>query len=327
MTTLAPARDLTQSYDRILELATGQAALQVNRSVRQLTPQTFGANWSAISTEVTQTITASQQAAVTASTWYLTETVRTTTAFSPEIPDATDLVGATGSGMSVSRYVSRTPEIVAVRIANGMETDLAIGMAQRSLTGLAATEAYRVARAAIAQVTTTDANYVGWQRIPEVGACSFCLTLASRGSAYTSRASAEQTSKALRYHRRCRCRAEPVTSLRAAAVNAQASQAYSTLERPVFYRSGARSGRRAAGLGDVARQRATSDFYKRAPLYQPGARTPERLANVQLQIGQLEDRLTAMAGRQAAGDASIAPAMKWSSARLRDLRAELASLT
>lgn len=308
METLTPARDLTQAYDRALQLATGQAALTVTRKVRDLGPETFAATWAVIAGDIAETITKGQQAAVAASSWYLAETVRTTTAFAPEIATVAGLVGVAGNGMSVARYVARTPDIVAVRVANGMKTDVAIGMAQRSLTALAATEPYRVARAAVAQTATTDTNFVGWRRVPETGACSFCLMLASRGAAYTSKATAEQSSKALRYHRNCRCRSEPVTSVRAAAANAAANEEY-------------------AGRGASPRQRASQDFYQRAPLYRPGARTPERLANVQLQMQQLEDRIADMTARRATGDTSVAPALKWSTDRLAELRAELAQLT
>lgn len=327
MAMLAPARDLTAAYDRALQLATGQAARRVTRRMRELTARSFATDWPSIAPDVVQAVTTAQRAAAEASAWYLAETVRTTTAFSPEIAPVSALVGLTGSGMTVARYVARTPDVVAVRVANGMETDLALGMAQRTLTALTATEPYRVARAAVAQTAIEDRNFAAWQRIPEAGACSFCLTLASRGGAYTSKASAEQTSKALKYHRACKCRAEAVTTERLAAVNAEALQAYGDLERPIFYRTGTRSAGRGLGPTSVARQRASQAFYRDAPLYRPGARTPERLANVQLQISQIQDRTTAMAARQAAGDASVAPAIEWNTKRLAELRAELASLT
>lgn len=327
MATLTPARDLTAAYTRTLELATGQAAQRVNRRTQGLTAETFAATWPAIATDLVQAVTAAQQAAVNASAWYLAETVRTTTAFAPEIAPVSALVGLTGGGMTVARYVARTPEVVAVRIANGMDSDLAVDMAKRTLAGLATTEPHRTARLAIAQTATTDTNFVGWQRIPEPGACSFCRTLASRGSAYTSKATAEQTSKALKYHNRCRCTAQAVTSLEAAAANAEATQAYADLERPTFYRTGTRSNGRAASPGAPARQRASADFYRNAPLYRAGARTPERLANVRLQIGQLEDRIASMTAARAAGDASVRPALQWSSDRLAELRRELQQLT
>jgi hypothetical protein len=325
MATLAPPRDLTEAYDRSLQLATGQSALRVQRATRGFTAETFAAAWTVAASEVVDAITIGQQAAVAASSWYLAETVRTTTAFAPEIATASNLIGVTGNGMSLARYVARTPDVIAVRVANGMDTDLAVGMAQRALTNLATTEPYRVARAAVAQTAVEDASFVGWRRVPEAGACSFCLTLASRGAAYTSRETAGQTSKALRYHRSCRCRAEAVTSERAAAEAAATTQAYADLERPIFYRTGARSAGRPSTPDSRTRQRARSDFYERAPLYKPGARTPERLANVQLQIDQLEERIQAMTARRAAGDVSSAPALEWSRARLRELRAELAT--
>lgn len=326
MVTLAPARELTDTYERALQLATGQAALRTSRLTRGLTARTIAGDWPILAPALVDAVTAAQHAAVEASAWYLAETVRTTTAFSPEIAPVTALVGLTGSGMPVARYVARTPDVVAVRVANGMDTDLAVSMAQRTLTALATTEPYRVARAAVAETAVEDRNFAGWQRVPEPGACSFCLTLASRGSAYTSKASAEQTSKALKYHRACRCRAEAVTSERLASVNAEAVAAYGDLERPVFYRTGTRSADRGLRPTDVARQRASSDFYATAPRYKPGARTPERLANVRLQIAQIEQRVATMTARQAAGDASVSPPLKWSRKRLAELQTELAQL-
>lgn len=327
MATLAPSRDLTDAYDRALQLATGQAALRVTRLTRELTAQTFAGDWPILAPALADAVTAAQRAAAEASAWYLAETVRTTTAFSPEIAPVSALVGLTGGGMTVGRYIARTPDVVAVRVANGMDTDLAVGMAQRALSSLATTEPYRVARAAVAQTAIEDRNFAGWQRIPEAGACSFCLTLASRGGSYTSKASAEQTSKALRYHRNCRCRAEAVTTERLASVNAEAVAAYGDLERPVFYRTGTRSAGRGLRPADVARQRASRDFYTTAPRYKPGARTPERLASVRLQIDQIEQRLSTMKARQAAGDASTGPALEWSRKQLAELRAELAQFT
>jgi hypothetical protein len=257
----------------------------------------------------------------------MAETIRTTTAFAPEIAPLNDLAGTTGSGMSVDRYVARTPDVVAVRTSNGMALEEAIAMSMRAITSLAVTEPFRVARAAVAQTATNNANFVGWRRVAEAGACGFCRTLASRGAAYKSRETASQTSRALSFHKNCRCRAEPVTSVQAAATQAAIDLAYADLQRPIFYRTGTRSARVTNSAPGVARQRVSSDFYRRAPLYRPGARTPERLANVQLQISQIEDRITDLNARSAAGDVSTAPALKWSAARLRELQSELNSLT
>lgn len=50
-----------------------------------------------------------------------------------------------------------------------------------------------------------DRRAKGWARIPEPGACSFCLMLSTRGAVYRSEASASFES-----HDNCRCHVEPV---------------------------------------------------------------------------------------------------------------------
>lgn len=327
MATQAPPADLTTAYERTLELATGQSALAVRRQLRLLETDAFASSWSLIAPQVAQSVRAGQESALIASAWYMAETIRTTTAFAPEIAPMNDLAGTTGSGMSVDRYVARTPDVVAVRTSNGMALEEAIAMSIRAITSLAVTEPFRIARAAVAQTATNNANFVGWRRVAEAGACAFCRTLASRGAAYKTKETASQTSRALSFHKNCRCRAEPVTSMQAAATQAAIDLAYADLQRPIFYRTGTRSARVTNSAPGAARQRVSADFYRRAPLYRPGARTPERLANVQLQIGQIEDRISDLTARSAAGDVSTAPALKWSTARLRELRSELSSLT
>lgn len=50
-----------------------------------------------------------------------------------------------------------------------------------------------------------DRKAKGWARIPEPGACSFCLMLATRGAVYRSEQSAD-----FKTHDHCRCHVEPV---------------------------------------------------------------------------------------------------------------------
>jgi hypothetical protein len=50
-----------------------------------------------------------------------------------------------------------------------------------------------------------DRKAKGWARVPEPGACSFCLMLATRGAVYRDAAMAEFKS-----HDNCRCHIEPV---------------------------------------------------------------------------------------------------------------------
>lgn len=50
-----------------------------------------------------------------------------------------------------------------------------------------------------------DRKARGWARVPEPGACSFCLMLATRGAVYRDEAKAD-----FRSHDNCRCHVEPV---------------------------------------------------------------------------------------------------------------------
>lgn len=72
----------------------------------------------------------------------------------------------------------------------------------------------------------SDRRAKGWARIPEPGACSFCLMLATRGAVYRSEATADFKS-----HDNCRCHVEPVFTAyepSAAVRQAQALWASST---------------------------------------------------------------------------------------------------
>lgn len=58
-------------------------------------------------------------------------------------------------------------------------------------------------REAVLTAVHSDPQAKGWARIPNVGACSFCLMLASRGAVYKSESSAE-----FQAHDHCECTAE-----------------------------------------------------------------------------------------------------------------------
>ena len=71
-----------------------------------------------------------------------------------------------------------------------------------------------------------DPKAKGWARVPEPGACSFCLMLATRGAVYRSESMADFKS-----HDNCRCHVEPVFTAyepSAAVRQAQALWASST---------------------------------------------------------------------------------------------------
>jgi hypothetical protein len=58
-------------------------------------------------------------------------------------------------------------------------------------------------RDTIVQAVHADPAATGWARIPEMGACSFCLMLATRGAVYG------EESKDFRSHNHCACHADP----------------------------------------------------------------------------------------------------------------------
>ena len=60
-------------------------------------------------------------------------------------------------------------------------------------------------RTAILDAVAADKVATGWARVPEAGACSFCLLLATRGAVYKSEASS-----AFDAHNGCHCHIEPL---------------------------------------------------------------------------------------------------------------------
>jgi hypothetical protein len=58
-------------------------------------------------------------------------------------------------------------------------------------------------RDTIVQAVHADPAATGWARIPEPGACSFCLMLATRGAVYGA------ASKDFKSHNHCECHADP----------------------------------------------------------------------------------------------------------------------
>lgn len=307
-----PPTDLTTAYETALAASAGRATLQVTRSMRGLSSRDMASAWPEIATAITAAVTLSQRAAQDLSHWYLEASLATVAGTVATLPPSSGIVGTTVTGMSVARYVARTPEVVTVRTANGMKAEEALAMSERTLTSLAASEPHRVARGVIAAVTTESPLYVGWQRVPEANACSFCRLLASRGGAYTSRASASQTSKALRYHRNCRCTAVPVPKTNAAAINAQAASNFN-----------GQTARISGNATGAAAQRA--EFARTAPLYRPGALTPERLSSINLEISQVEQRLVQMSAGDTATASVWSRPRKWNTQRLADLKAERAA--
>ncbi|KWZ75183.1 MAG: hypothetical protein E6700_09790 [Winkia neuii] len=68
-----------------------------------------------------------------------------------------------------------------------------------------------------------------WARVPEAGACPFCLMLASRGAVYTDKTTATRSQGGSRYHAHCKCSA--VEILHEADVPPAARRAWDLTEK------------------------------------------------------------------------------------------------
>lgn len=321
MDTFTPPAELTLVRDQALQIATTQAALELRRAFRDMSARNFEQTFPESFDSIVTAITRGQRAAIETSTWYLEEAVRTTTGRPIMLADAVEQAGVTARGSSVPAYVRRTPDVIAARVAAGLEPAEALAMSQRQLMSLAQTEPYRLMRQVTARVSSTNGNFAGWRRVPEPGACPFCRMLATRGAAYLSQSSAQATDKRLAYHNRCKCTAVPVVASKVRAVNTAGAAEWATMPRPTVTNSGTRStgrarGRRAGGPAGPLTN----------PNTMPGARTAERLDSVKLQIGQIEARLADLEARAAAGDVSATKPLDWCRGRLDELRKEFAEL-
>jgi hypothetical protein len=81
----------------------------------------------------------------------------------------------------------------------------AIADAKARLAAASERQALDAGRDTIIENAQRDAKARGWARVPEPGACSFCLMLATRGAVYRSESKA-----AFKSHDNCRCHVEPV---------------------------------------------------------------------------------------------------------------------
>ena len=135
-----------------------------------------------------------------------------------------------------------------------------------------------------------------WRRIPEAGACDFCLTLATRGAVYKSK----MTAAGRRYHVHCRC-----TAGAEGKFNRRTDVAIppEDADRIITMRTNPHGTRTYTYQYDLSK--FTTRRPPRAPRPAPttppvsgtavdlaaGALTQARLTSVRLQLAQLRDRL------------------------------------
>jgi hypothetical protein len=87
--------------------------------------------------------------------------------------------------------------------------------AARRATAAAQRHALNGGRELVAESIRADRRAVGWLRVPNAGACAFCLMLASRGPVFKSETAATYTSKGGKadpYHDGCHCHPRAVYS-------------------------------------------------------------------------------------------------------------------
>lgn len=82
--------------------------------------------------------------------------------------------------------------------------------AQTLLQGVAEKMVNNVGRDTIHNSVLADKQALGWARVPEPGACAFCVMLATRGAVYKSDRTAMKTAEDEPYHDHCRCQPEPM---------------------------------------------------------------------------------------------------------------------
>lgn len=87
----------------------------------------------------------------------------------------------------------------------GEVTPAKLDAALSNVTGLTETAVLDAGRDRILAAVQADRQAVGWARVPEARACSFCLLLATRGAVYKT----EHTA-AFEAHDHCRCHVEPL---------------------------------------------------------------------------------------------------------------------
>lgn len=253
---------------------------------------------------------ATQVDAVVAADMMLAATSLATGGPMPWVPVAgAQLVGRSSGGTALLDVVAATPGIVANRQLNGYSREDAFAQSQRWLTGTITGDVDRVARDAVVESAMGPSPIViGWQRIAEADACTFCRALATRGAVYKSEATAKARADGKRYHLRCRCRVEGVTS---------------ELTRRAGIKAGQAEWERMLATGDVPRITGRSKATAGAAAAPPTTVNLQR--SWQLQLDTYRGTIPELEARVAAGDAAAEKPLAWQRVRVAELQRLLAA--
>ncbi len=96
---------------------------------------------------------------------------------------------------------------VTKRIEAGAKLADAVGVEERRWLRQATAEPHRVSRQIVADEAVESKLWRGWRRMPEPGACDFCVLAAAEGRVIRTQ---DPAGPSLSYHNGCRCQAEPV---------------------------------------------------------------------------------------------------------------------
>jgi hypothetical protein len=117
--------------------------------------------------------------------------------------DTRALVGAAARAGVAPVEVYRRPFVsVWTSLSKGADPVSAVATGRARLTLTAETDVQLATRAAANAVGDADSLILGWQRVPDAGACPFCLTVA--GQRY-------HRAQLMPIHPRCGCTVEPIT--------------------------------------------------------------------------------------------------------------------
>lgn len=214
-------------------------------------------------------------------------------------------VGTSSSSRSVLDIAEATRRVVGNRMRNGYTYAEAFAQSARWLDGTIAGDVDRVARDAMIEAAMgPDARIIGWQRVAEPGACSFCRALATRGAVYATEGSAIATQKGRRYHTRCRCTVLGVADEFSQRRSIKAGQA---------------EWARMLATGDVPRIRGRSAGVTAV------AKDVNLTRSWTLQRDQLSRSIPDLQARVDAGDTAAARPLEWQTRRIAELDRLLAA--
>jgi len=205
---MAPTAQLDRALAGDVETAGRQARAAVLRAFRGVSARDVEAAWPEIEPLVRLAIVTGQDDALTAVVRYLSALVGSEVAV-----DAGIWSGRIGD-VPLDDWLAITPRAHVARVAGGMSWSEAAATTAGYLVSRAEGESHRVAREAVAVTSSRDPQFLGWARVAEPGACSFCRMLATRGAVYTEQ-TVTRTFGGLKFHTKrpngsggeCKCRA------------------------------------------------------------------------------------------------------------------------